>query len=216
LIRRQSVLDIASNQRPLALFETMRITDGRCHRVARNFFSHRRPFRMSGARGQQRPSTAGRADNAEIAENFDYLPPCSLLLEGLGVTEADLTGSGTVPVSRKFLRVLISELACRPRVDEHWYAETYPDVEGARLAGDIKSLREHFIVSGYIEGRLPAPLPFDPRFYCKHYRDIADAFPSADADTLRRHFLSSGYFEGRAGTAEMLAGVERWQALTKA
>jgi hypothetical protein len=208
------VLNIASIQHALALFETMVIGDNViAWRVA--FLRSRSHFRMSGTRGQQRPSTVRSEDNGEITEDF-YLPPCSLLLEGLGVTKADLTGNGTVPVSRKFLRALVCELARQTRLDERWYAETYPDVEGARLAGDIKSLRAHFFESGYIEGRLPAPPRFDPRVYGKHYRDIADAFPSADAETLRRHFFSSGYFEGRAGTADMLAEVERWQALTKA
>ena len=76
-------------------------------------------------------------------------------------------------------------------------------------------LREHFAKSGYFEGRLPAALPFDPQWYRRHYRDIADAFPSADPDAMQQHFLASGYFEGRAGTAEMLAEVERWLALAK-
>jgi hypothetical protein len=170
---------------------------------------------MSGTRGQQRQQPIKRDDNSNLTEDYQYFPPCSLLAEGLGISAANLTGSGTVAVTRKFLRELISELARRMRMDENWYAETYPDVEGARLAGDVESLREHFAKSGYIEGRLPAALPFDPQWYRRHYRDIADAFPSADPDAMREHFLASGYFEGRAGTAEMLVEVERWQALAK-
>jgi hypothetical protein len=172
---------------------------------------------MSGTRGQQRQQTVKRDDNVSLTEDYQYFPPCSLLLEGLGISATDLTGGGAVAVAvtRKFLRELISEFVCRMRMDENWYAETYPDVEGARLAGDIESLREHFVRSGYLEGRLPAALPFDPQWYRRHYRDIADAFPSADPDEMRTHFLTSGYFEGRAGTAEMLAAVERWQALAK-
>lgn len=170
---------------------------------------------MPGNQGQQKVQAIKRCDNGVITENYEYIPPCAFLLAGLGISAADLTGSGTVAVSRKILRVLISEFAHRSRMDESWYAETYPDVEGARLAGDIKSLREHFITSGYLEGRLPAALPFDPQWYREHYRDIAQAFPSADPDAMRKHFLASGYFEGRAGTAEMLSEVERWLKLMK-
>ena len=101
------------------------------------------------------------------------------------------------------------------RFDQDWYAEKYPDVEGARLAGDVQSLLAHFKTAGYFEGRLPAELPFDPQFYRRHYRDIAETFPASDPEGMRAHFLTSGYFEGRAGTAEMLAEVERWQALVK-
>jgi len=118
-------------------------------------------------------------------------------------------------VTRTFLRVLIAELAARAHFDKDWYAETYPDVEGARLAGDVKSLHHHFKTSGYFEGRLPAELPFDPQFYRRHYKDIAESFPASDPEGMRVHFLTSGYFEGRAGTAEMLAEVERWRALAR-
>jgi hypothetical protein len=167
---------------------------------------------MSGNRGQQNQE---KRHNNGVLTKHEYIPPCAFLLAGLGISAADLAGDGTVAVARKFLRVLISEFARRMQMDENWYAETYPDVEGARLAGDINSLREHFARSGYFEGRLAAALPFDPQWYRGYYRDIADAFPSADPNAMRRHFLTSGYFEGRAGTAEMLAEVERWQELTK-
>jgi hypothetical protein len=170
---------------------------------------------MSGPRAQQTQQTGKRMDNGELTENHEYLPPCSFLLEGLGISASQLTGSGTITVTRKFLRVLIGALARRLRVDENWYAETYPDVEGARLAGDIESLRGHFAQSGYLEGRLPAELPFDPQFYRRHYKDIAESFPASDPEAMRAHFLTSGYFEGRAGTAEMLAELEHWQALVK-
>ena len=180
-----------------------------------NWRENQRPVQMSGTRGQQRQQTVKRDDNDDLTERREYFPPCSFLIEGLGISATDLTGGGTIAVTRRFLRALIGELACRMRVDENWYAETYPDVEGARLAGDIRSLREHFAKSGYFEGRLPAALAFDPQWYRRHYSDIADAFPSADPDAMRDHFLTAGYFEGRAGTAEMLAEVERWQALVK-
>ena len=79
-------------------------------------------------------------------------------------------------MSRQFLRALIAEFVASARFDHDWYAEMYPDVEGARLAGDIQSLHEHFKRSGYFEGRLPAELPFDPQFYRRHYRDIGESF----------------------------------------
>ena len=78
-------------------------------------------------------------------------------------------------------------------VEDNWYAENNPDAEGARLAGDIKSLREHFLMSGYFEGRLPAELPFDPLWYRKHYLDITQSFPASDPGNMRpEHFLSKG------------------------
>jgi hypothetical protein len=170
---------------------------------------------MSGARAQHKQQSIKQADDAHLTENYEYIPPCSVLLGGLGISAMDLTGDGTIAVTRKFLRAMLSELARRVKMDETWYSERYPDVEGARLAGDIGSLRDHFTKSGYFEGRLPAAIPFDPQWYRGHYRDIADAFPSADPDAMREHFAASGYFEVRAGSAEMLAEVERWLAHAK-
>lgn len=98
---------------------------------------------------------------------FDYLP----------ISAPDLEGTGIAPVSREFLRILINELARRQRLDEAWYAETYPDVEGVQLVGHIKSLREHFATSGYVGGRPPAELPFDPEWYRSRDPDPAEAYP---------------------------------------
>lgn len=170
---------------------------------------------MSEARSLRRPRGDKVPGETSQLNEVSYLPPCAFMLEHLGLSAADVRGQGTAPVSRRFLRVLIAEFVARAHFDQDWYAETYPDVEGARLAGDVKSLHHHFKTSGYLEGRLPAELPFDPQFYRRHYKDIAESFPASDPEGMRAHFLTSGYFEGRAGTAEMLAEVERWQALVK-
>ena len=167
---------------------------------------------MSGKREQQ---AIKRDSSATVTKGFHYVPPCAFLLEGLGISAADFEGSGTITVTRRCLQALISEVARQMQFDDQWYSGTYPDVEGARLAGDVKSLREHFISSGYLEGRVPIELPFDPQWYWGYYADIAKAFPSADPDAMRIHFQTKGYFEGRAGTAEMLLDVNRWLKLVK-
>ena len=170
---------------------------------------------MSEVRNLRRPRLDKASRETLQSNEAGYLPPCAFLLEQLGVSALDVQGHGTASVSRRFLRALIAEFVASAHFDYDWYAEAYPDVEGARLAGDIQSLHEHFKRSGYFEGRLPAELPFDPQFYRRHYRDIAESFPASDPEGMRAHFLTAGYFEGRAGTAEMLAEFERWQALAK-
>lgn len=168
---------------------------------------------MSGSPPRKVQRLPNVADDAGPAHGSEYFPPCIFLLDHLGIPAADLAGSGNVQVSKKFLRTLIGELVKSLRFDQQWYAKTYPDVESARLAGDVESLDEHFIESGYFEGRLPAELPFDPQWYRMHYRDIEENSPESDPESMRNHFLAKGYFEGRAGTAEMLIDVERWRAL---
>jgi hypothetical protein len=144
-----------------------------------------------------------------------YFPPCALLLEQFGVSVKDIQGKGTVTVPRSLLRILLGELAVRGRFDEEWYARKYPDVEGARLAGDIKSLQEHFTTAGYFEGRLSCEPPFDREWYRQYYHDIAEAFPASDSEGMRQHYLTAGFHEGRGGTQECLTELERWIALGK-
>jgi hypothetical protein len=139
----------------------------------------------------------------------NFVPPCRLLLDRLGLTETDLKKE-TVTVSAKYLRVLIQQFARAAPFDPEWYATRYPDVEGAVLAGDVPSLQEHFINAGYFEGRLPHELSFDPIWYHSHYKDIAAVFSSDDIVGMRNHYLTGGYYEGRVGTECALPLAEEW------
>jgi hypothetical protein len=89
-----------------------------------------------------------------------YVPPIAVVLRGLGITELELR-QDKVAVSTQFLRFVISQLVSRAEFDPDWYAERYPDVEAARLAGQVASLHDHYCSQGYFEGRLPCELPFD-------------------------------------------------------
>jgi hypothetical protein len=147
--------------------------------------------------------------NAPPAEAAEYIPPCRLVLERLGISEADLKQE-KVTVSARFLLSLIRQFARAATFDPEWYAAKYPDVEGAVLVGDIPSLQEHFVTSGYVEGRLPHELPFDPGWYHDHYKDIAQAYARDDVAGMRSHYLTGGYYEGRVGTKEALPLIEEW------
>lgn len=138
-----------------------------------------------------------------------YVPPLSLLLRGLGIGERDLSRE-TATVSIPFLRFIISELVSRGAFDPRWYAERYPDVEGARLAGQVASLHRHYCTQGYFEGRLPTELPFDPDWYYSRYEDVAQTFSPADPEALRQHFEVQGWSEGRTGTPEQRKEADRW------
>lgn len=152
-----------------------------------------------------------RPENNDLKkyEEERYFPPGKRILDMLGVTEHDLA-RGKVQVDGSGLRRLISKYAETLKFDADWYAETNPDVESARLAGDIPSLREHFVVTGYLEGRLPHKLPFDPNWYRRHYKDICAQFSATDVNGMQDHYLSSGYFEGRVGTENALPEADFW------
>lgn len=143
-----------------------------------------------------------------------YVPPVTVILRGLGVTSADLEQK-TASVSTSFLRFVISELVRRGPFDPTWYAERYPDVKGAWLAGHLSSLHQHYCTQGYFEGRLPCDLAFDPAWYFSSYSDVSQAFSPADAAALLQHFRSQGLWEGRSGTPAARDEADRWlQALS--
>jgi hypothetical protein len=152
---------------------------------------------------------------ATHAAPVPYLPPVSLVLAGLGVTELDL-GKTQVTVSACFLRFLIGELARAMPFDGAFYSASNPDVEAARLAGDVASLHDHFIAQGYFEHRAPCRLPFDPFYYATHYDDLSRAFDARDATGLRRHYQGHGWQEGRVGVADQRPEAERWNQAARA
>jgi hypothetical protein len=85
-------------------------------------------------------------------------------------------------------------------VDEAWYLTEYPDIAEAIASGDVKSARNHFIDSGYFEGRLPAPIEVDEAWYLSEYPDVAEGIERGEIESARQHFLEHGFEEGRAAT----------------
>jgi hypothetical protein len=144
-----------------------------------------------------------------VGKAGNFIPPLDVVLAGLGITKEDLLAD-KVKVSSNFLQFLLSKLASLSDFDSTWYATTYPDVEGARLAGEVPSLLDHFVQTGYLEGRLPHEPAFDASWYYEHYRDIGGAFNPSDTQALKNHFISRGYYEGRVGTPELVNEINQW------
>ena len=143
-----------------------------------------------------------------------YFPPAAVLLGGLGITELDLARPH-VNVDTRFLRFLIGEIARLHPFDAQFYADANPDVEAARLAGDVSSLHDHFVTQGYFERRQPHDLPFDARYYAAEYDDLAAAFAGASDATLQHHFNQHGWHEGRVGVPAQRPHADRWVAATR-
>jgi hypothetical protein len=150
-----------------------------------------------------------KIDPKKAIDTPAYVPPLEIILRGLGLQKSDFEREDVI-VSSRFLKFLISKLALFSAFDPVWYASAYPDVEAARLAGDIGSLKEHFISAGYFEGRLPSEPSFDPKWYRNHYKDIGDIFSDQDVEGLRNHFFSKGYYEGRIGARELNKAISEW------
>ncbi|PYF07465.1 hypothetical protein C8J30_11716 [Rhodobacter viridis] len=91
------------------------------------------------------------------------------------------------------LRDMVATIA----IDEDWYRATYPDVDQAIRDGVITRAQEHYIASGYFEGRLPCAVTVDEAWYFETYPDVAAAHAAGEVSSATQHFLLYGYAEGR-------------------
>ena len=132
--------------------------------------------------------------------------PARLMLQRLEIRQIELRQK-TVSVNSEFLRHLMTEIARTHRFDAQFYLATYPDVEAAHIAGDITNLHQHYLQSGYFEGRLPHEPAFDPKWYFEHYPDLAGSYSADDKAGLHRHYLDTGMAEGRLGSPLMCGSV---------
>jgi hypothetical protein len=89
------------------------------------------------------------------APQHRYLPPFTMIRRLAEIS--DFRGAIRVDLAYddfvKLLRLLLSAV----QVDEAWYLKQYGDVAKAIEQGTAASAKQHFVESGYFEGRLPFP-----------------------------------------------------------
>ena len=122
-------------------------------------------------------------------------PPFKIIKQRLSVVAVG--GVPKVSNSYEELLEIISLVLRGVEVDEAWYLEQYPHLAGALEDGLIKSARNHFVHSGYFEGRLPHAPEFDEGWYLAQYPDIAEGIAKGEIVSARQHYLEHGYQEGR-------------------
>jgi hypothetical protein len=125
-----------------------------------------------------------------------YLPPFDVIKRSI---EISTSRDGQVFATARYENLLdmIRSLLSVVNVDEKWYLTQYPDVAEAIAQGIIPSAKDHFVVNGYFEGRLPALIAVDERFYLTKYPDVAESVRKGTEKSGQGHFLEGGYREGR-------------------
>jgi len=83
------------------------------------------------------------------------------------------------------------------KVDEVFYKARYPDVALAIIKGEIKSAREHFLASGFLEGRFPCKPDLDEAWYLQTYPDVAEGIRRGAHKSALDHYIGAGHYEGR-------------------
>lgn len=95
-----------------------------------------------------------------------------------------------------FDRVDINEISISLLFDETYYLCQNPDVASAVAHGTFSSGYEHFIASGWLEGRNPSIL-FDEDYYLSQYSDVAQAIAIGEFSSGFQHYVLDGHEDGR-------------------
>jgi hypothetical protein len=127
---------------------------------------------------------------------MNYLPPFDVIKRSVEISTSR-DGQVFATASYDNLLGLIRSLLSVVIVDEEWYLAQYPDVAEAIDQGKMPSAKDHFVVNGYFEGRLPSLIAVDERFYLTKYPDVAESIRRGTEQSGQAHFLGGGYREGR-------------------
>jgi hypothetical protein len=92
-------------------------------------------------------------------------------------------------------------------VDAAWYSGLYPEVAVAVSNGRFRSAREHFVLSGYFENRLPYDMRLNEDWYVNAYSDLQAAKRLNPSFRATNHFIHAGYKEGRRPHREALKWI---------
>ena len=102
-----------------------------------------------------------------------------------------------IEVSERQLREIMNILVAHVEIDEEWYCSVNADVGDAIEAGRLESAKQHYLIAGYFEDRLPRPVEVDEKWYLETYPDVAMAIRRGVFASAQEHFHSDGFSEGR-------------------
>ena len=126
-----------------------------------------------------------------MAESFSSL--ATLKNKGLLVPEDNTH----FKVDRNFFISLMAKKLSTIKFDEAWYLSKYPDVKDAVKRGIVPSGREHYVLSGYYEHRMPIAIRVNEKWYREAYPDVSEAIRAGVYKTGQEHFDLAGFGEGR-------------------
>jgi hypothetical protein len=112
-----------------------------------------------------------------------------------------VSGEAYVNVREVYFQKLLAAALSTIEVDENWYRRRYTDIDNAIRSGLVRTAKEHYVVAGYFEGRMPRRIVVDHVWYLKTYSDVAEAIGSGRLHSAQEHFDAAGYGEGRLPSA---------------
>lgn len=147
-----------------------------------------------------------------MVENDVYMPEFEDIKKLAGLPD-DALNHDAVTIPTKLFKFLLSVIVEGIAFDETAYRKSNPDLAAAEQNGDINSLHQHFVGTGWFEGRSPGEYQIDEAWYAMNYRDVAIALRRGLIKDLKQHFNETGRGEGRVGSAEQSKWKERWESV---
>ena len=137
----------------------------------------------------------GRRKRKDKEFAVNQVPPFQYLKQRLSIVAV----GGVLKVNNSYDEFLeiVSTLLRGVAVDEAWYLSQYSHLAEVVKTGEVKSARNHFIHSGYFEGRLPCAPEMDEAWYLSENPDVAEGIERGEIQSALRHYFEHGYGEGR-------------------
>ena len=142
-----------------------------------------------------------------------FVPPLDMICDYLKLEQKALQrpGEETLVIKVELLRLLLQTALLSLPFSADWYVTTYPDIRDAFEAGKIIDLREHFLSTGFFEGRLGAPPEMNEEWYLEQFPDVRKAMRAGEVPSAARHYETVGVREWRAPRPEVIEEIRRWR-----
>jgi hypothetical protein len=158
------------------------------------------------------PGEAGSAEPKPIhyPGEIAFGPAYSLVLKHAGVDPQAGKDTNEVTVSRQLLEFLLRCALDRMEFDEQQYQRCNPDVAAAIKLKKMPSGRDHFIKTGYFEGR-SGGVRVDESWYLARNPDVAAAKKAGKFESAAAQYRLSGASEWRTPNPQSEDAIRMWK-----
>jgi hypothetical protein len=158
------------------------------------------------------PGEAGSAEPKPIhyPGEMEFVPAYGLILKHAGVDLQAGNGTDEVTVSRQLLEFLLRCVLDHMEFDEQQYQKCNPDVAAAIKQKKMHSGREHFIKTGYFEGR-SGGVRVDEAWYLARNPDVAAAKKAGKFESGAAQYRLSGASEWRTPNPQSEDAIRMWK-----
>jgi hypothetical protein len=145
-----------------------------------------------------------------------FVPPYDVLLQVLRSGARAPRGGGEITMPRALLDLMLRLLVAEMPFDEAEYLKRNPDIAEALMQGKIADAHQHFITSGYFEGRVGGAPAVDAAWYQQRNADVASEVAAGGVASAADHYIQSGAREWRSPSAAEEALVAEWKRAASA